>query len=480
MRRAARTTPDVALDLAADLGAELRAIVGPRHCLTADDARQPFETDHRGLYHGRAAAVVRPGDREELQAVVRHCAELGVAMVPQGGNTGYCGGATPDASGHQVVIATTRLARLIDVDSVNATLTVEAGVTLADAQRAAEQHGLLLPLSMGSEGSCQIGGNLATNAGGLAVLRYGNARELCLGLEAVTADGARFSDLAGLRKDNTGYDLSGLMIGAEGTLGIITAATLRLFPRPRANHTVFAAVGGLRQATTLLRALQAQLGDTVTSFEYLAGDAVRLSLDSSGASHPLGAPAPHCVLFEWSEFGSASRRPEDVLGALPDGTLIEDAVVARSETQRRGLWSLREQVPAAERLAGGSVKHDISVRIGLLEQFVERARALLAAGWPRARTSVYGHIGDGNVHFNVLAPAADEPTSFVRAHGDAISAGLHALAHECGGSFSAEHGVGMLKRDLLQRYADPHRLACMRALKLALDPRGLMNPGKVI
>ncbi len=459
-------------------------MVGAAHCLRQAQEVERYAIDERRLYHGRPAAVVRPADRTELATVVAHCHAARVAMVPQGGNTGYCGGATPDTSGEQVVISLERLDRVIEVDAVGFTLTVEAGVVLAQAQAAAAEHGLLLPLSMGSEASCQVGGNLATNAGGLAVLRYGTARELALGIEVVLPDGRVLSELRGLRKDNTGYDLRDLFIGAEGTLGIITAATLKLFPAAEARGTAMVALADVGAAVRLLGALRRAAGDVLTSFEYLSADA--LAFVTAGFAElrtPFERPHAHYALVEWSEFGAQQPGESPVEQVLADAITegwLQDAVLAGSGAQRDAMWRLRESVPAAEKALGGSIKHDISVRIGDVPAFVERARRAIASRWPSARISVYGHVGDGNVHFNVLAPADADAAAFRAAHGDAVSAVLHDLAHAMGGSFSAEHGVGALKRGLLEDYASPTRLDLMRALKRTLDPLGLMNPGKVV
>jgi len=465
---------------------DLAALVGAAHVLGAESQTDSYCVDERALYHGRALAVVRPGTRQELVRVMSLCHAAKLAMVPHGGNTGYCGGATPDSSGSQLVISLERLDRIIAIDTVAATLTVEAGVTLADAQAAATAAGLLLPLSMGSQGSCQIGGNLSTNAGGLAVLRYGTARDLTLGLEVVLPDGRLLSQLQGLRKDNTGYDLKQLFIGAEGTLGIISAATLKLFPRPRAMQTVFAAVRDVGAATTLLSHVRAQLGDNVTSCEYLSANAMaQVAALLTDVQRPFTVEYAHYVLLEWAEFGdrhgpSAAHDIEQLFSPpIADG-LVLDAVIAHSEKQRLALWRLRENVPAAEKALGGSIKHDISVPLGEVAEYVGRTSTQLLARWPTLRLSVYGHIGDGNVHFNVLAPIELDAAAFKRTHGADISALVHEIAQTMGGSFSAEHGVGLLKRDLLAQYAGGPRLEAMRAIKDALDPGGLMNPGKLL
>lgn len=458
--------------------AELAAIVGPRHLLTEAADIAPYAIDERRLFHGRPRAVVRPASTAEVAAVVRCCHAARLAMVPHGGNTGYCGGATADTSGRAIVISMARLDRVLDVDAAGFTLTVQAGVTLARAQAAAAAEGLLLPLAMGSQGSCQLGGNLSTNAGGLAVLRYGTARDLVLGLEVVLPDGSVCDRLSRLRKDNTGYDLKQLFIGAEGTLGIITGAVLKLHAAAPV-ATAWLAVRDVAAACALLGRLRRASADNVTSFEYMGHDALQgVARALPHLALPLGTAAAHQVLVECTALGA--ERLAEVLAEAAAAGLVEDAIIARGGTEQRALWQVRESIPAAERAQGGSIKHDVSVPIASLAEYIGDARARIAADWPRARLSVYGHIGDGNVHFNVLAPADGDAAAFRATHGDGISDSLHDLAHAFGGSFSAEHGVGQLKRDLLARYADDVSLDLMRALKRALDPLDLMNPGKLI
>ncbi|MEQ8663237.1 MAG: FAD-binding oxidoreductase [Gammaproteobacteria bacterium] len=464
------------------LRAALTDACGAGALIEQADALAPYAVDERQLYHGVPAAVVRPGSTGEVATVVGLCRAHGVGVVPQGGNTGYCGGATPDASGTQLVVSLERLDRVLEIDPVAALMTVQAGVRLAAAQQAAAARDLLLPLAMGSQASCQIGGNLATNAGGLAVLRYGTARDLTLGLEVVLPDGRVLTDLRGLRKDNTGYDLKQLFIGAEGTLGIITAATLRLYPRVDRTVTAFAAVADAASACAALPRLRALAGDSVTSFEYLEGAALALVTTAFPTLRaPFDPARGHFVLLELAAASEAGRSGhEEALAQLVAEDVLADAVLAQDESQRRALWALRERVPAAERHLGGSVKHDVAVRQGAIPQLVAQARAAIVARWPQARLSVYGHLGDGNIHFNVLAPAGADPVAFRTHHAAAISASVHAVTAALGGSFSAEHGVGVLKRELLSRYGDPLALELMRTLKRTLDPAGLMNPGKLL
>ncbi|HVY64724.1 MAG TPA: FAD-binding oxidoreductase [Gammaproteobacteria bacterium] len=462
--------------------AEIARIVGPAGVLAGADA-EPLLRDERGLYRGAAALVVCPGTAEQVAAVVRACAQARLGVVPQGGNTGYCGGATPFDGEHQVLLSLRRLNRVREVDTIGFTLTVEAGVVLANAQAAAREHGLLLPLSMGSEGSAQIGGNLSTNAGGLAVLRYGTMRDLVLGLEVVLPNGEVLSALKGLRKDNTGYDLKALFLGAEGTLGVITAAVLKLFPEPRARQTAWLAVASLEAACTLLGRARRESGDQVVSAEYVSRRSLELVLKHvAGAREPLGRPAGHYLLLELASADDEAElraKLERILAGGLDSGEILDGTLADSLAQRSALWLLRERVPEAEKRDGGSVKHDISVRIGRMPEFVARAEPALAAIAPH-RLSIYGHIGDGNLHFNVLPPEGRGIDAFRTGPSEALSACVHDIAASLGGSFSAEHGVGILKVRELEKYQPPAAVAAMRAVKHALDPLGIMNPGKML
>jgi FAD/FMN-containing dehydrogenase len=462
---------------------QIAAIVGPRGVVAPADAA-PLLRDERGLYRGAAALVVRPASTEECAAVVRVCHDARIGVVPQGGNTGYCGGATPfDGERRQILLSLSRLDRVRDVDEIGFTMTVEAGVVLARAQEAARKRELSFPLSMGSEGSAQIGGALATNAGGLAVLRFGTMRDLVLGLEVVLPNGAVLSELKGLRKDNTGYDLKALFLGSEGTLGVITAAVLKLFPEPRARATAWVAVADIDAACRLLGRARRESGDQVVSAEYVSRRSLELVLRHvEGARERMGSPAEHYVLLELASADddeALRAKLERILATgLAAGEIIDGAIAA-SEAQRRGLWLLRERVPEAERRDGGSVKHDVSVRIGRIAEFVASAEAVLAK-LPPHRLSVYGHIGDGNLHFNVLPAVGQSIEVFRAASAAALSTAVHDLATALGGSFSAEHGVGILKVRELERYESPEALELMRTLKAALDPRGVMNPGKVL
>jgi FAD/FMN-containing dehydrogenase len=461
----------------------IAAIVGPRGIVSPEDAA-PLLRDERGLYRGKAALVVRPGSVGECARVVRACHDARIGVVPQGGNTGYCGGATPfDGERRQILLSMSRMNRVREVDDVGFTLTAEAGVVLARAQDAAREHGLKFPLSMGSEGSAQIGGALATNAGGLAVLRYGTMRDLVLGLEVVLPSGDVLSELKALRKDNTGYDSKALFLGSEGTLGVITAAVLKLFPEPRAVATAWLAVASVDAACRLLGRARSETGDQVVSAEYVSRRSLELVLRHvEGAREPLGSQAEHYVLLELASADDHEALRAKLMRVLSTGLEhgdILDGAIAESETQRRSLWLLRERVPEAERRDGGSVKHDVSVRIGRIPEFIARAEPALAQIAPH-RLSIYGHIGDGNLHFNVLPPPGESIESFRAGHADALSSCVHDLAAALDGSFSAEHGVGILKVGELARYESPAALQLMRTLKAALDPRGIMNPGKIL
>jgi FAD/FMN-containing dehydrogenase len=448
--------------------------------------------DHRRLYRGKPLALALPRSTDEVSQLLAFCDAARIGVVPQGGNTGYCGGATPDGSGGQLVLSLRRLRAVRRVDADNDSMVVEAGCILAEVQQAAAAAGRFFPLSLGSEGSCQIGGNLSTNAGGLNVLRYGMARELVLGLEVVLADGRVLSGLDALRKDNTGYDLRHLFIGAEGTLGVITAAALRLYPPPRAIATAFVAVPDPAAAVRLLGAMRSASGDRVSSFELVPRIAVELVLQHlPGSRAPLQTESPWFVLCELSSARAAEPLDavlEETLSAALEDGLATDAVLAQGERERRAFWHLRENIPEAQRRDGPSLKHDVSLPIDRLPAFVEAASAWVAREVPQARLVCYGHVGDGNLHFN-LGPAQGAPTHAangrdtgnpLQAQEGKVKRAIHDLVREFGGSFSAEHGIGLLKVDELQRYASPVELDLMRAIKQAFDPNGIMNPGKVL
>ncbi|MGN6357303.1 MAG: FAD-binding oxidoreductase [Novosphingobium sp.] len=465
----------------ADL-ADLAACFSGR-LLTAPDDMAPFLADWRDLWHGRARAVAQPDTTEGVAAVVRWCAANGVPIVPQGGNTSMSGGATPDAGGEALVLSLARLNRVRAVDPINDTITLDAGCVLAAVQQAAEEAERLFPLSLGAEGSCTIGGNLATNAGGTAVLRYGNMRELCLGLEVVTAEGEVWNGLRGLRKDNSGYDLRDLFIGSEGTLGIITGAVLKLFPRPSGHIAACVGVRDLHVATALLTRLRRAFDSQLTSFEIFSDACLALVEQTiAGARSPLAERAPWYALVELSVFDAIDARREQFEAVLVDALeagIVQDAAIAESEAQRAAFWRLRESISEAQAVAGKTIKHDIALPISSLADFVGEADAAVAAGWPSMRFITFGHLGDGNLHYNFSPSPGADPAAFLAAT-DAINLVVHDIAAKHGGTFSAEHGLGVLRRDEAVRLKSPVEMALMRRLKQALDPQGLLNPGKVL
>jgi FAD/FMN-containing dehydrogenase len=461
---------------------ELRSIVGAAQVLQGDGL-EAYEVDWRKRYRGRALAVVRPGTTEEAAAVVRACLASGVAIVPQGGNTGLVGGGVPDASGTQVLLSLTRLNRIREIDTDNLTLTAEAGCVLQAVQEAADARGLLFPLSLAAEGSCTIGGNLASNAGGTQVLRYGNARELCLGLEVVTPAGELWQGLTGLRKNNTGYDLRDLLIGSEGTLGIITAATLKLYPAPASVVTALAACPSVEAAVGLLNLARTRLGATLTGFELMGRLALALVENHfPNLPRPLG-PAPWMVLLELAGTEPESQerdRLAGLLGAALEQGLVDDAAVAESIAQSRALWHLRESIPLAQSEEGLNIKHDIALPISAIPGFVERMAVRLEQVAPGGRVVCFGHLGDGNLHYNLQGPPGQSASAFLQQNETAINALVYDEVQRLAGSISAEHGIGELKREELARRGSPVGLGMMRAIKGALDPSGLMNPGRVV
>ena len=464
--------------------ARLEHLLGAGGVLTAESDTAPLLTDQRELYRGKAVAVALPDTAPRVAAVLALCNEMGVAVVPQGGNTGYCGGATPDDSGGQLLVSLRRLNRIRAVDALNYSLVAEAGCVLADVQRAAEEADRFFPLSLGSEGTCQIGGNLSTNAGGLHVLRYGMMRDLVLGLEVALADGRLLNTLSTLRKDNTGYDIKSLFLGAEGTLGIITAASLKLYPRMSAAATAFAAIPDPRAAVQLLARLREASGERVSAFELIPRLAVELTTRHiPGVRDPLDAPHAWYVLCELTSPRPADRLDTLLTEALEQALgagLVADAALARNEGERAGFWKLRESIPEAQRRDGASLKHDVAVPVAAIAQFIERAGEWVRANVPDGRLIAYGHVGDGNLHFNLnQAPGADRAAFLAR--GESIKRVIHDMVvREFGGSFSAEHGIGRLKVGELERYAPPVELDLMRTIKRAFDPNGILNPGKVL
>ncbi len=461
----------------------LRLITGEAHVLTGEGLTA-YERDWRGREHGRALCVVRPGSTAEVAAVVKACAAAGAAMVPQGGNTGLVMGSTPDTSGSEVVINLQRMNAVRHIDPANATLTAEAGCILQQLQHTADEAGFLFALSLASEGSCTVGGNLASNAGGTQVLRYGNTRDMCLGLEVVTAQGEVWQGLSGLRKDNTGYDLKHLFIGSEGTLGIITAATMKLFPKPAAQRTAWAAVPGVQAAVDLLGMAQQQLGAGLTGFEMMS----KMSL-SLVARHfpslqvPLWQVAPYCVLLELSDTESeahAEQRLEQLLSAALEQHVASDVVIAQSLAQSRELWQVRESISSAQAAEGLNIKHDISLPVSAIAAFVKQTDAALAQALPGIRVVNFGHVGDGNLHYNIQCPEGADAAAFLKTHEPAVNHMVYEAVMSFGGSVSAEHGIGRLKVESLPLYKDPVALQIMHSIKQALDPQNMMNPGRVL
>ena len=461
----------------------LREIVGETNVLVEASDTAPYLVDWRKRYRGAALAVVRPADTGEVARVVGACANAGAPMVPQGGNTGLVGGGTPDSSGAEVVVSLQRMNRVRSVDRDNDTITVEAGCILQWLQDVARQHERLFPLSLAAEGTATIGGNLATNAGGTQVLRYGNTRELTLGLEVVLASGEIWEGLRALRKDNTGYDLKQLFIGSEGTLGIITAATLKLFPLPRAQATAFAAVPSLRAAARLLELARNRADAALTAFEVMsAGCIQRTAIELPTVRVPLPLKAPWYVLMEISDHAGEEHAAgilESILSAALDANAVDDSVIAASLEQSRSLWRIREGIPEAHAKAGGNVKHDISLPVSAVPAFVEETNAQLVRRFSWIEPAVFGHLGDGNLHYN-MGTIAGTPIAVAFEHEREINDIVHAAVAARGGSISAEHGIGQLKRAVLPDYKSPLELRLMRQVKQALDPRGLMNPGKLL
>lgn len=456
------------------------AIIGAQHVVIDAQDMAAALLEPRGLYFGAARAVLRPGSVAEISQLMALCNAQAVPVVPQGGNTGLVGGQTPDASGQAVVLSLARLNRIREIDPTSNTMLVEAGLTLAGAHAAAETVDRLFPLSLASEGSCTIGGNLATNAGGTAVIAYGNTRDLVLGIECVLADGRVLSNLSKLKKDNTGYDLKHLFMGSEGTLGIITAATLKLFARPSAVAVAFIGLASPQAALALLELARPR--GMLTAFEILP----RIGLDfvlrhAVGGRDPLVDRHAWYVLLEISgqDGAAVAAALSDLLEAALAAGLIADAAIAASEAQRASFWHLREALSYAQQPEGGSIKHDISVPVASVPQFIRQATLAVEAFLPGARVVAFGHLGDGNIHFNVSQPVGADKAAFL-AQWQAMNAVVHSVVLDYGGSVSAEHGIGQLKRGLLAAVKDPVALQVMRALKAALDPKGILNPGKVL
>ncbi|TAJ39641.1 MAG: FAD-binding oxidoreductase [Reyranella sp.] len=468
---------------------KLRALVGDKGLITDDAAKHPYLTDWRDNYLGTALAVVRPGSTEEVAGVVKLCAAEKVAIVPQGGNTGLVGGGMPHEDGREIVLSLTRMNRILEIDEIGYSMTVEAGVVLKTIQETAAAHDRLFPLSLAAEGSCTIGGNLSTNAGGVQVLHYGNTRHLVLGLEVVTPSGEVWNGLRALKKDNTGYDLRDLYLGAEGTLGIITKAVLKLWPKPKDVATSWIAVPSPQAAVDLLSGAHAASEDNVTSCELMARQGVDFVLKHiPGANDPLAERHDWYVLLEWSS--TRARREganktglrekmETYLGEAMEQGLVLDAAIAQNEAQGRAFWALRENHSEAQKREGPSIKHDISVAVSKIPAFMTEGLAAMKKALPDCRPVPFGHVGDGNLHFNCQSPPGWDKKRFSD-YGEAISGAVYDLVVGYGGSISAEHGIGRLKVDELAHYRSRIELDTMRSIKRALDPQNLMNPGKIV
>lgn len=463
---------------------KLAALLGPKGFTADSEAMAPWLTDWRGKYHGRAAAMLSPATTEEVAAIVRLCGEAGAALVPQGGNSGMVGGATPDASGDQLLISLRRMNRIRDIDTAAQLAVAEAGVILETLHHAALDHGLRFPLTLGGKGSATIGGLVSTNAGGTQVLRHGTMRALVAGIEAVLPDGSVFEGLAPLKKDNRGYDLRHLLCGAEGTLGIVTAACLRLVPAAHGRCTAWIGYASPDDALRLLRRLDAAIGRPLEGFEILPHrclDAVLRHIPQTRA--PLAAAHPWYALVELAGDDDEALRvalETELAAALSDG-LIADVVIAKNDGESEDFWRLRDSISEAERANGPALQHDVSVPVDLMPRFIAENPARLAAAFPGARALSFGHLGDGNVHHHVQPPAdAADGAAWIAAHGENLSRLVYTHVLELGGSISAEHGIGQLKRDLLAELDSPARLAALRGIKAGLDPAGLFNPGKLI
>lgn len=458
-------------------------IVGEKGLIRDPADIEPYVVDQRKAYIGATPMVVRPATTEEVSKVVALCAETGTPIVPQGGNTGLCGGATPSEAGDQLLLSLTHMNNVRNVDPLNYTLTAEAGVILTDIQQAADDHDRLFPLSLGAEGTARIGGNLATNAGGTGVLRYGNARELVVGLEVVLPDGQIWDGLSALRKDNTGYDLKQLFIGSEGTLGIITACVLKLFPKPRDVQTGFAAVRDVNAAIEILARARAASDDRVTAFEWMARKGLDLVFKNiPGARDPLSEPHAEYLLIELTsghEEGGLRETLEEILGDAMERGEVLDATIAESRQQAADIWKLRETIPEAQAIEGTGVKHDISVPVSAMPEFLNRANEEVAKAVEGVQICAFGHIGDGNAHYNLNQPDNSDGEAFLR-HKDELNRIVHDIATDLRGSISAEHGIGRLKREELVHYKSPIALDVMRSIKAAIDPKQIMNPGKVL
>ena len=469
--------------LTPDILGKLKSSVGDGGWIEDTAGKAPYLTDERDLFHGQTELVLRPNNAKAVADIVTICSQANIGIVPQGGNTGYCGGSIPAPDGSEIVVSLTRLNRIREIDALNNTMTVEAGCVLADIQSAAQDADRMFPLSLGAEGSCQIGGNLATNAGGVQVLRYGNARDMVLGLEVVLPDGRMLDGLRALRKDNTGYDLKQLFLGAEGTLGIITAAVLKLYPQPREVITIFSTLPDAEAAVSLLARLRSGAAGSVTAFEILNRACLELVKEHiDGARDPFNQPHDTYALIEISATHQDSgirETAETVLTEALEAGEALDAVIAESSQQGDDLWRLRETIPEAQKRAGGCIKHDVSIPVSKVAEFIDQATQRAGQDIEDVRIISFGHIGDGNIHFNLTQPVGGNAEIF-QAHAERLSPAIHDIAVGLGGSFSAEHGIGVLKKPELERYKSAVEQDLMAIIKGAIDPKNIMNPGKIV
>lgn len=467
-----------------DFIGRLTQILGPQYVLTEEDTKTPYLTDWRKRFTGKALAVLLPSTSTEVSQIVKLCAERQIALVPQGGHTGFCGGATPDNSGKQVVLNLKRMNHIREIDVANQTITVEAGCILQVVQEKAAEKGYLFPLSLGAEGSCMIGGNLATNAGGTNVLRYGNARDLCLGLEVVTATGEIWNGIKGLRKDNTGYDLRDLFIGSEGTLGIITAAVMKLYPLPISQWTTLVACESIADSIALLNLFQKRATSLLTGFEMMTQESLELNEKHfPHMANPLKGNPPFTILIELSDYESENhvrQLLETILEEAFEANLINDAVIASNLSQANAFWHMREHITLAQAEEGANLKHDITIPLSSLDRFISDTDALIRAKYPGVRIINFGHLGDGNLHYNIAPPLGIDPKAFNVANEKPIHELVYAQVELCDGSISAEHGVGQLKLDCLRAHKGDVAHELMKTLKRALDPQNILNPNKVV
>ena len=458
-------------------------IVGVNHALVDQDVISSYLVEQRGLYHGRTPLVLRPSSPKEVSEIMKLASATGTPIVPQGGNTGLVGAQQPDESANEIIVSMERLNRIRSIDVEGNLALVEAGVVLHTLQEKVDERGRFFPLSLGSEGSCQIGGNLSSNAGGTGVLAYGNTRELCLGLEVVLPDGRILDDLRYVKKDNSGYDLKDLFIGAEGTLGIITAAVMKLFPKPQGKAVAYAGMKSPEKALELLLLAQKKAGSMLTGFELMAKVGMEMSLRYvKGARAPLEHESEWYVLLDLSSShsdGEAGNKMEDILADALQQGIIEDASIARSVGQQKEFWRLREDMSPAQKLEGGSIKHDISVPIASIPDFISEAAKIIEAISPGARIVCFGHMGDGNLHYNVSQPVGADKQAYLSLWGE-MNHRIHTLVMSYNGSFSAEHGIGQLKRKELVAFKSPVALSLMRSIKQLFDPKNIMNPGKML